>query len=104
MAGMDWAALDGSVHDPQRIDFMQRYLLELKHAIDDGIPVIGYQYWSLMDNMEWNHGYDVRFGLIHIDYQTLKRTRKDSSYWYSDVIRSNGACLGENGLMKREKD
>lgn len=93
MAGMDWVSLDGQVHDPQRIDYMKRYLLELEHAIKEGIPVIGYQHWSLMDNMEWNHGYEIRFGLIHIDYQTMKRTLKDSAYWYQKVIEANGASL-----------
>lgn len=93
MAGMDWRALDGGVHDPQRKDFIHRYLLELSRAMKEGIPVIGYTYWSLLDNLEWNHGYDIRFGLIHVDYQTQERTLKDSAYWYGEVIRTNGECL-----------
>jgi len=93
MAGMDWVALDGKVHDPQRIDFLNRYLLQLEKAVDEGIPVIGYQQWSIMDNYEWCHGYDMRFGLIHVDYKTQKRTLKDSAYWYSHVIETNGASL-----------
>lgn len=95
MAGMDWVMIDGQVHDPQRIDFMNRYLLEVEHAIQDGVPILGYQYWSVMDNMEWSRGYDYRFGLIHIDYRTQKRTMKDSSYWYRDVIQTNGQKLHE---------
>ena len=95
MAGMDWVALDGKVHDANRIDFLHRYLLSLERAIDDGIPVIGYQQWSIMDNFEWCHGYDKRFGLIYVDYRTQKRTPKDSAYWYGQVIRTNGESLHE---------
>lgn len=95
MAGMDWVSLDGKVHDMQRIDFLHRYLLALERAVDDGIPVIGYQQWSVMDNFEWCHGYDKRFGLIYVDYRTQKRTLKDSAYWYGQVIQTNGTSLHE---------
>ena len=93
MANTDWEFEDGKVHDPQRIDFLSRYLKELKRATDDGIPVLGYQYWSIMDNFEWTSGYDKRFGMIYVDYRTGKRTLKDSALWYADVIRSNGSKL-----------
>lgn len=93
MAGMDWMSLDGQVHDPQRIDFLRRYLLALERAIDDGVPVLGYQQWSVMDNFEWCSGYDKRFGLIYVDYRTLERTPKDSARWYAQVIRTDGASL-----------
>ncbi|MBR4458637.1 MAG: beta-glucosidase [Clostridia bacterium] len=93
MAGMDWVSLDGHVHDMQRIDFLHRYLLSLEKAIDDGIPVLGYCHWSVMDNLEWNSGYDPRFGLIHVDYRTQRRTLKDSARWYAEVIRTNGESL-----------
>lgn len=93
MANVDWVSLDGKVHDPQRIDFLHRYLLELEKATDAGIPIIGYQYWSVMDNYEWTCGYDERFGLIYVDYPTQKRTLKDSAYWYSEVIKTNGKSL-----------
>jgi beta-glucosidase len=89
----DFVHLDGAVHDPQRIDFMARYLGGIKKAIDDGVPVAGYFYWSIMDNFEWMEGYKDRFGLVHVDYQTQKRTPKDSFAWYRDVIRANGAGL-----------
>ena len=92
-AGLDHVMLDGKAHDPQRQDWMHRYLLELKRAVDDGIPVLGYTYWSIMDNFEWADGYDLRFGLVHIDYQTQKRTIKDSAYWYQEVIAANGENL-----------
>ena len=92
-SGLDFVMLDGKVHDPQRIDFLHRYLLEMAHAIDDGIPVIGYSVWSLFDNFEWAAGYNCRYGLIYVDYPTLKRTVKDSGWWYRDVIASNGENL-----------
>lgn len=93
MRRMDWVSLDGKVHDMQRVDFLHRYLLELKKVVDEGVPVIGYQCWSLMDNLEWNRGYDMRFGLIYVDYRTMKRTIKDSACWYGKVIDSNGENL-----------
>lgn len=93
MANNDFVMLDGKVHDPQRTDYLVRYLMELKKAIDDGIPVIGYQYWSIMDNFEWTEGYDKRFGLIYVDYNTQKRTLKDTAYVYADIIKRNGEHL-----------
>jgi beta-glucosidase len=89
----DWVSLDGAVHDPGRIDFMTRYLRELHRATQAGIPILGYFHWSVMDNFEWSEGYKERFGLIHVDYQTQKRTPKDSALWYSKVIASNGEIL-----------
>ena len=90
MANTDFVMLDGKVHDPQRIDYIHRYLKNLKRAVEEGIPVLGYSYWSIMDNYEWAEGYDRRFGLIYVNYQTLERTVKDSGYWYADVIKTNG--------------
>ena len=89
----DWVALDGQVHDPNRIDFMRRYLTELRRAAGDGVDVGGYFYWSLLDNFEWAEGYRERFGLIHVDYTTQKRTPKLSFDWYRQTIRGNGANL-----------
>ena len=85
--------LDGKVHDPERIDFLHRYLLELHRAIEDGVPVLGYMQWSFLDNFEWSEGYDERFGIIYVDYATLERIPKDSAAWYKEVIESNGASL-----------
>lgn len=93
IAAMDWVSLDGGVHDKQREDFIHRYLLELKHAVEDGIEVMGYLYWSVMDNMEWTFGYDKRFGLIYVDYNSHERIIKDSAYWYKTVIDANGENL-----------
>jgi beta-glucosidase len=93
LSNTDWVALDGKVHDPQRIDFLHRYIREFKRAAKDGIDAKGYFAWSLMDNFEWGEGYNERFGLIHVDYATQKRTIKDSGYWYKSVIESNGDIL-----------
>jgi beta-glucosidase len=93
MSNCDWVSLDGKVHDPLRIDFTTRYLRALHRAIEDGVDVRGYFHWSVMDNFEWGEGYKHRFGLIHVDFETQKRTLKDSAYWYREVIQSNGASL-----------
>lgn len=85
--------LDGKVHDPDRIDFLNRYLAELRKGIEDGAPVGGYLQWSFLDNFEWGQGYSERFGLIYVDYETFKRTPKDSASWYAKVIESNGEIL-----------
>lgn len=97
MSCTDWISLDGRVHDPQRIDFLQRYLLELRRAAQSGVPVKGYFQWSLLDNYEWASGYSERFGLVYVDYNTQKRTIKDSGYWYRDVIATNGEKLLVSG-------
>ncbi len=97
LASHDWVALDGKVHDPQRVDFMARYLRELRRACADGVDVRGYFAWSLLDNFEWAEGYRYRFGLVHVDYRTQQRTPKDSACWYREVIRSNGAALTPAG-------
>lgn len=90
MANLDWIHLDGKVHDPQRIDFLHRYLSQLKRAVDEGIDIRGYFCWSLMDNFEWAKGYSSRFGLVYVDYTTQERIIKDSGYWYKHVIETQG--------------
>lgn len=92
-SNIDFVMRDGKVHDPQRIDYIHRYLQAVKRAIDEGIPVEGYLYWSVMDNFEWFKGYDMRFGLVYIDYPTQKRILKDSAYDYREIIATNGECI-----------
>jgi beta-glucosidase len=94
LANNDWVAMDGKVHDPQRIDFLQRYLLAFRRAIEEGVEARGFFHWSLMDNFEWHEGYKLRFGLVFVDYVTQQRVPKDSAAWYREVIRTNGAVLG----------
>jgi beta-glucosidase len=89
----DPVAEDGKVHDADRQKFLEGYISEVSHAIEDGAPVKGYFVWSLMDNFEWAYGYSKRFGIIHVDYDTLKRTFKQSADWYSKVTRENGYVM-----------
>lgn len=98
MSGIDWIMRDGRVHDPQRIDYTARYLLELQKAIGDGADIRGYFHWSLLDNFEWSQGYKERFGLIYVDFATGQRTPKDSAHWYKRVIETNGASLNDAAL------
>lgn len=89
----DWISMDGKVHDPQRIDFTRRYLIQLRRAVREGVDVRGYFHWTWMDNFEWAEGYRQRFGLVYVDFQTLQRIPKDSARWYAKVIASHGGQL-----------
>jgi beta-glucosidase len=81
------------VHDQKRIDYLNQHLLEVSRAIEAGVDVRGYFLWSFLDNFEWAVGYDKRFGIVHIDYQTQERTPKDSAHFYKEVIKSRGSNL-----------
>ena len=81
---------NGKVNDFKRIEFYKKYLAAVKKAINNGADVRGYTAWSLIDNFEWALGFEKRFGLIHVDFKTLKRTPKESYYFYSEVIKNNG--------------
>ncbi|QHQ63881.1 beta-glucosidase [Anaerocolumna sedimenticola] len=89
-ASNDWVDDDGTVTDPIRLIYLRNYLKMLHKALGEGIPIKGYFVWSLWDNFEWAEGLSIRFGIIHVDYNTLKRTPKASANWYSNVIRNNG--------------
>ena len=84
---------DDKVHDGARIEYLKQYIKQFKRACDDGVDGKGYFVWSFMDNFEWSKAYSRRFGLVYINYQTLKRTKKDSFYYYHDVVTSNGEKL-----------
>ena len=79
----------GEVQDLHRRDLLRNYLCELRRACVDGIPVKGYFLWSFMDNFEWEDGYKMRFGVVHCDFKTKKRTPKLSALWYREVIKNN---------------
>ena len=85
----DEPAADGIVYDTDRIMFLRGYLAALQRATAEGVPVRGYFLWSLLDNFEWADGYGTRFGLVHVDYASQKRTPKLSAAYYADVIRRN---------------
>ena len=86
----DVVAEDGSVHDTERTEFLRAHLRAVLDAVDAGVPVRGYFYWSLMDNFEWAWGYDKRFGIVRVDYDTQKRTIKDSGRAYAAIIAARG--------------
>lgn len=81
---------EGRVADPYRIAYLKLYTAAMEQAIADGIDVRGYFIWSLLDNYEWGSGYGNRFGIVHVDFQTQKRTPKDSFFWYADLIARCG--------------
>ena len=83
--------MDGRVHDADRTDYIARHIAAVGEALLKGVPMAGYMVWSLMDNFEWASGYEKRFGIVHVDYSTLKRTPKDSALWYADFLRKQRA-------------
>jgi beta-glucosidase len=85
----DKPAADGSVSDLDRIMYLRNYLTQLQRATAEGVPVRGYFLWSLMDNFEWIFGFQKRFGLYHVDFDTEVRTPKLSASFYRDVIAKN---------------
>jgi len=93
LASMDWVHSDGEVHDAGRIDYLTRYLHQLRRACNEGIDIRGYFQWSIMDNFEWAEGYALRFGLIYLDYASLDRIPKDSYHWFRKIIESNGELI-----------
>ena len=80
---------DGRIHDARRVDYFRNHLSQAQHAIADGVPLKGYFAWSLMDNFEWAYGYTRPFGIVHVDFDTQKRTIKDSGYFLADVAARN---------------
>ncbi len=78
-----------AVHDAERVDYLHEHFVAARRAISDGVPLRGYFVWSLLDNFEWVHGYDKRFGLVYVDYETQKRILKDSASYLQKVIQSN---------------
>jgi beta-glucosidase len=77
------------------VAYLRTHLNAARKAIRQGVQLRGYYAWSLLDNFEWSHGYSKRFGIIHVDYATLERTIKSSGAYYSRVIQTNGAALGD---------
>ncbi|WP_432148507.1 GH1 family beta-glucosidase [Streptomyces sp. bgisy029] len=88
-AYQDTVAADGSVHDPERVRYLEEHLAACASAVAKGAPLAGYFAWSLLDNFEWAYGYDKRFGLVHVDYATQRRTVKSSGRRYAELIREH---------------
>jgi len=85
----DQVHADGCVHDGPRIRYMERHLAEVEAVAAAGVPIQGYFAWSIMDNFEWAFGYQKRFGLLWVDYETQARIFKDSFHWYREVVKAN---------------
>jgi beta-glucosidase len=83
---------DGAVRDPERQQYIEQHIAQLRRIIDAGVPLAGYFIWSLLDNFEWGHGYWKRFGIVHVDYPTQERTPKMSYYWYQSFIAEQMAA------------
>ncbi|MGA5096395.1 GH1 family beta-glucosidase [Streptomyces lavendulocolor] len=86
----DYADPSGEVHDPERVAYLDGHLAAVHRALADGVDVRGYFLWSLLDNFEWAYGYGKRFGIVHVDFASQRRTPKDSARWYADVIARGG--------------
>lgn len=98
LGAFDKVEADGSIHDPYRIAYLEAHLKELKKAIDEGSDVISYCTWSFTDLLSWLNGYQKRYGFVYVDQDesmkgSLNRSKKDSYFWYKDIINENGESL-----------
>jgi beta-glucosidase len=84
--------VNGRVHDADRTNYISAHIAAVAHAMKLGVPMAGYMVWSLLDNFEWASGYDKRFGIVRVDYQTQERTLKDSARWYRDFLEGASAA------------
>ena len=87
------SVIAGEVEDPLRVHYLREHLRAVGRALAQGVDVRGYFAWSLLDNLEWSHGFTKRFGIVHVDFATLTRTPKRSARFYGEVIASHGAAL-----------
>src|SRR5450756_1525825 len=90
---------DGQVDDPRRREYLELHIGAVQEAIAGGADVRAYFVWSLLDNFEWTWGYARRFGLVHVDFATQRRTTKSSGRWYAEIAA--GMPLGEHGGSSR---
>ena len=86
----DYADPEGEIRDEERIAFLEFHFRAAHGAIERGVNLAGYFVWSLLDNFEWAEGYSKRFGIVHVDYPSQRRTPKTSAHWYSGVVGRNG--------------
>ena len=91
-SGSDQPAADGKIYDVDRIMYLRNYLTQLQRATSEGVPVLGYFLWSLMDNFEWSDGYEQRFGIYRVDFDTKRRTPKLSASFYRETIARNAVA------------
>ncbi|PFG02888.1 GH1 family beta-glucosidase [Bacillus sp. es.036] len=95
-AAYDDKVEDGRVHDQNRIDYVEKHLQAVSDLNEEGMNIQGYYLWSLLDNFEWSFGYDKRFGIIYVNYETQERIWKDSALWYADIVKNRGSVLPLN--------
>jgi len=86
-AAFDDEVIEGRVHDEKRTDYLRRHFVAAHRAIERGVDLRGYLVWSLLDNFEWGYGFSKRFGIVHVDYDSLVRTQKDSARWLTQLVR-----------------
>lgn len=79
----------GRIHDTRRVDYLACRIAQVETLRDEGVSLDGYFVWSFLDNLEWTRGFDQRFGLIHVDHTSQRRTIKDSGYWYRNYNKTN---------------
>ena len=83
--------VDGQVHDADRVAYIASHIAAVGDALAQGVRMAGYMVWSLLDNFEWASGYEKRFGIVHVDYATQRRTMKDSAHWYRAFLQGQRA-------------
>ncbi|KZB90315.1 hypothetical protein A2U94_16805 [Bacillus sp. VT 712] len=84
---------NGRVHDAGRVEYVEQHLQAVHELNEEGMGIEGYYLWSLMDNFEWSFGYDKRFGILYVDFDSQERIWKDSAYRYAEIIKSNRSIL-----------
>ena len=89
----------GRIHDAGRTDYIAAHIAAVGEAMRQGVPMAGYMVWSLMDNFEWACGYEKRFGIVHVDYDTQVRTLKDSALWYREFLQRQQAQRAPRGAV-----
>jgi beta-glucosidase len=88
--------INGRVHDEDRIAYIAQHISAVSAAMQQGVRMSGYMVWSLLDNFEWASGYEKRFGIVHVDYETQKRTLKNSALWYRGFLAAFAAKASIN--------
>ncbi len=96
------ALTEGQVHDRDRSDYIASHIAAVGAALAQGVPMAGYMVWSLLDNFEWASGYAKRFGIVHVDFETQRRTPKDSAHWYRHFLQRQHAARGVQPLAAQE--
>jgi beta-glucosidase len=91
-AASDVVAADGQVYESDRLMYLRNAMMWNQRATSEGIPLKGNFYWSAMENFEWTYGFGTRFGLVHVDFKTQKRTPKMSALWFREAARRNAVA------------